>query len=169
MFPWEGKDIADVEALIAERDPYRYRIGALTVSATGARPPAMAWFSGRSEMGHYLARVEPRRHGLKGPALIQAREALQQALAGLEVRGLNKDTRAAVNDAAREAFHLAWWGSLEHLCQGGDEVAASLLAELDPPAESPLPTRRIPELVRFLHANLPVRAPEHGDAGPEQG
>lgn len=157
MFPWEGRDIGEIEALMGERDPRRYRLGVLTVSEVSAGPPAaMMWFPGRSEMGQYLARVEPRRHGLEGIEAIELRDALQNVLAGLEIRGPADTLRAAANEASAGVFRVQWWGTLEELREGQDVVGRELLAALSPPAQPPLPAKRTEELIELIRARYPV-------------
>lgn len=157
MFPWEGRDIDEIEALMSERDPRRYRLGVLTRSeATPGPPAAIMWFPGRSEMGQYLARVEPRRHGLEGIEAIELRDALQNVLAGLEIRGPADTLRAAANEASAGVFRIQWWGTLEELRQGGDSLGRELLAALSPPAEPPLPAKRTEELIELMRARYPV-------------
>ncbi|MFV8833658.1 hypothetical protein [Aquisalimonas sp.] len=154
MFPWEGKDIAEIDALMAARDPRRYRLGLVTDSG-GDASTVMVWFSGRSEMGHYLARVEPRRRGLDGLDYIRLRDVLQDALAGLEIRGTSAELRDAVNACAAPVFQVRWWGTLETLRQGDAPWTRARLAELQPAAAPPLPARRTAELLEQLQRYAP--------------
>ena len=149
MFPWEGEDIDAIEALMATRDPRRYRLGLVTRNLeTGQH--SCAWFSGRSELGHYLARVEPRRHGLEGLDYIRVRDRLQDTLAALEIRGTDPRLRASVNGLTEPVFRVAWWGTLESLRQGEDDWSRDLLSALDPSASPPLPPKRTEELIGAL-------------------
>lgn len=150
MFPWEGKDIDAIEALMATRDPRRYRVGLVTRNLESGRY-SCAWFSGRSELGHYLARVEPRRQGLEGLDYIHVRDSLQNTLAALEIRGPDARLRDSVNALAEPVFQVAWWGPLESLRQGEDDWSRHLLSTLDPDLTPPLPAKRTEELVAALY------------------
>ncbi|SEO56270.1 hypothetical protein [Aquisalimonas asiatica] len=154
MFPWEGKELAEIDALMAARDPRRYRLALVTDTADGDAT-VMVWFSGRSEMGHYLARVEPRRRGLDGLDYIRLRDALQETLAGLEIRGTSNDLREAVNLCADPLFRIRWWGTLESLRQGDTSWAREQLAALQPAATPPLHARRTSELLQHLQRYAP--------------
>lgn len=150
MFPWEGMEIEAIEAMMATRDPRRYRTGLVTRNLESGRHYS-AWFSGRSELGHYLARVEPRRHGIEGLDYVRMRDRLQDTLAALEIRGPDPRLRDAVNALAQPAFQVAWWGPLESLRQGEDTWSRQLLDTLDPAATPPLPAKRTEELIAALY------------------
>ena len=149
MFPWEGMDLVDIDAHFGERDPRRYRL-ALVTATPGGETPTVTWFSGRSELGHYLARIEPRRRGLDGLDYIQLRDKLQEALAGLEIRGTTSTFRRHLNTLTQPVFEIRWWGTLDAMRQGEDQWTSALLAALNPPAQPPLPARRTHELLDLL-------------------
>lgn len=154
MFPWEGKELAEIDALMAARDPRRYRLGLVTETPSD-NSTVMVWFSGRSELGHYLARVEPRRRGLEGLEYIRLRDPLQELLTGLEIRGTTTELRDAVNACANPVFRIRWWGTLEALREGEDPWAQAELSELRPAATPPLPARRTAELLERLRRYAP--------------
>jgi len=110
----------------------------------------MVWFAGRSELGQYLARVEPRRRGLEGLEYTRLRDALQDRLADLEMCGTTAELREALNEHTLPVFRIHWWGTLESLRQGGDPWSRSMLRALTPPADPPLPARRTIELLDAL-------------------
>lgn len=149
MFPWEGQALPAIDAMMRERDPRRYRLALLTTTADGDSA-VMVWFPGRSELGQYLARVEPRRRGLEGLEYAQLRDTLQARLAALEVRGTTAELRESVNEHTLPVFRIHWWGTLESLRQGGDAWSRSMLRALTPPADPPLPARRTVELLDVL-------------------
>ena len=152
MFSWEGEDPESIAAQVTGRDPRRYRTGVATAAGTAGAPErvVVSWFSGRSELGHFLARAEPRLRGVSGLDYIRLRDPLQQCLTALEIRGTDEPLRAEVSAIAEPAFTVLWWGTLETLREGTTPWARELLQALDPPATPPLPAKRTGALIELL-------------------
>ncbi len=88
----------------------------------------LQWFRNRSELAHYLWRIEPQRWGFRQAALIDIKDHTQDMIAAIEVVGLAEPVREALNHITAPAFEIHWWGSFEELKASPDGAPSSVRA-----------------------------------------
>ena len=113
MYEWEGESLEVASGICAERDPRHFRTALLTQGPGIPPPQALQWFRSRSELAHYLWRIEPQRWRFEAASLIRFKDKTQDLVAALEVVGLVDSLREAFNSIAADAFQIMWWGTFE--------------------------------------------------------
>ncbi|MCH8505595.1 MAG: hypothetical protein LAT50_14905 [Ectothiorhodospiraceae bacterium] len=145
MHAWEGLEVADAVAAIAERDPRKYRFGLASASSGTADSGGLAlrWFGTVGELNQFALRVEPRCRGLAMAELINFKQALGPVSAAVDVQGLTEALREQYHAFSEPAFRILWWGSLEQLRQAGHPWTRELVAAYrqQPGASAPQPVR----------------------------
>jgi len=125
MYQWEGLDPDGIDALIRARDPLTHRLWLITGSpaaapVAGAAPASrqhlrVSRFAQVAELSQFLSRVEPLRHGLRGPALIACRDRCRALTPLLDLHGLTEALRLEVNAALAPHLEVLWWGGVTAL------------------------------------------------------
>ena len=176
MYEWEGQELARASRICAERDPRRFRTALLTRGTTpsGESVEVLQWFRNRSELAHYLWRIEPQRWGFRQATLIDFKDRTQDMIAAIEVVGLDEPVREALNKAASPVFEIHWWGTFEELKSSPDGTASSFRAAYRASrgstcGDSPLADDETAPMVEFLHRRYfppycpPTEAPSAAD------
>lgn len=154
MYVWEGKSFAEVADLPRRRDPTRYAIGAL-ISCGEPRGQVLLWFHRRAELAAFLWRMEPQRWGLKGPALIQYKDASADLFTRVDMLGLEPELREQLNELAQPQFHVDWWGHLRELMTSEGQLAQELRVAFQGNA-GPLGDQQVAAFADYLQQRFPV-------------
>ena len=176
MYEWEGQELSRASRICAERDPRRFRTALLTRGTTPEGKPAevLQWFRNRSELAHYLWRIEPQRWGFRQATLIDLKDRTQDIIAAIEVVGLAEPVREALNKAASLAFEIHWWGTFEALKASPEATPKSLratfhAAHADNRGGTELADDEAAPMIEFLRSRYlppycpPIEAPSASD------